>query len=255
MVTLTSAQPHLVHSSNLYLSHVDDRLMFVPAPRRHVIDPGAPRFHTSIHPGLVPKSVHMPDLVLASGSAIRSTLLSNAGIAHRVIRPRVDEDAARSAILAEGASPRDLADALAEFKAARVAQREPGLVLGCDQVLAQGRTCLTKPATPADAEAQLTALAGQTHMLLSAAVLCEAGQPIWRHTGQARLTMRPLTPAQIATYVTRNWDSIRHAVGCYKLEESGIRLFTAIEGSYFTILGLPLLELADFLIRRGTLDI
>lgn len=220
-----------------------------------IIDPGSPGFHTSLHPGLVPKSVHMPDLVLASGSAIRSTLLTNAGIPHRVVRPRVDEDAARAALLAEGATPRDLADALAELKAARVAQREPGLVLGCDQVLALGRACLTKAATPVEAEAQLTALAGQTHMLLSAAVLYEAGQPVWRHVGQARLTMRPLTQDQIAAHVARHWLSIRDAVGCYKLEEDGIRLFTAIEGSYFTILGLPLLELVDFLIRRGTLAI
>lgn len=194
------------------------------------------------------------DIVLASGSAIRATLLMRAGIAHRVVVPRVDEGTVRDALLAEGATPRDVADALAEFKAARVASREgAALVIGCDQVLEVGGTLLSKPRDPDDARAQLARLAGRTHRLLSAAVIYSGAEPVWRHVGEARLTMRPLDPGAIDAYVTRNWDSIRHAVGCYKLEEEGVRLFTGIEGSYFTILGLPLLEIIDFLIRRGTI--
>lgn len=192
-------------------------------------------------------------LVLASGSVIRATLLQNAGIAFRPVVPRVDEDAVRASLLAEGASPRDLADALAELKAARVAAREPGLVLGCDQVLALGPETFSKPTSPQDALAQLARLSGHTHSLFSAAVVYEAGRPVWRHVDEARLTMRTLSDAYRSDYVTRNWGSIRHAVGCYKLEEEGLRLFSRVEGSYFTILGLPLLDLIDFLIRRGRL--
>lgn len=195
----------------------------------------------------------MPPVVLASGSAIRADLLTKAGVPFRVVVPRVDEAATRRALEAEQASPRDIADALAEMKAARVSLREPGLVIGCDQVLALGQECFAKPDSPEDAFTQLARLSGKTHQLLSAAVIYEDGAPVWRHVAVARLTMRPLSPVFIADYVSRNWDSIRHAVGCYKLEEEGVRLFTAIEGSYFTVLGLPFLELLDYLTRRGIL--
>lgn len=194
-----------------------------------------------------------PPVILASGSAIRADLLAKAGVPFRIVLPRVDEDALRRSLEAEGAAPRDLADALAELKAARVSLRETGLVIGCDQVLALGRECFAKPASPEDAFTQLARLSGKTHQLLSAAVIYEDGQPVWRHVGTARMTMRPLSPAFIADYVSRNWESIRHAVGCYKLEEEGVRLFSAIEGSYFTVLGLPFLELLDYLTRREIL--
>lgn len=194
-----------------------------------------------------------PLLVLASGSVIRADLLRRAGLPIRVEIPRVDEEGLRDALLVEQATPREIADALAEMKAARIAAREPRLVLGCDQVLALGKEIFAKPATEEEARAHLSRLSGRTHRLLSAAVLYENGAPVWRHVGEARLTMRELSPGFIADYTARNWNSIRHAVGCYKLEEEGVRLFTSVEGSYFTVLGLPLLELIDFLIRRGTL--
>ncbi|MEJ2022899.1 MAG: Maf family protein, partial [Maritimibacter sp.] len=98
-------------------------------------------------------------------------------------------------------------------------------------------------------------LSGQTHKLLSAAVLYEAGEPIWRHVGVVRLTMHQLSESYVEDYVSRNWDSIRHAVGAYKLEEEGVRLFSRIEGDYFNVLGLPLTELLSYLITRGEVRI
>ena len=192
-------------------------------------------------------------LILASGSEIRATLLRNAQIPFTTALPRVDEENYRAALAAEGASAHDQADALAELKAAKIAAKSAGLVLGCDQILALGDRIFAKPTSIDDARAHLRALSGQTHKLHSAAVLYEDGKPVWRHVGLARLTMRALSDAYIDDYLARNWDSIRHAVGCYKLEEEGVRLFTAIEGSHFTILGLPLLELIAYLTRRGTL--
>ena len=193
-------------------------------------------------------------IILASGSNIRAQLLQNAGLTFNVVTPRVDEDAIRASLQAEQASPRDIADTLAEMKAARVASKHPeALVIGCDQVLAFGQTIYAKPDTPEEALTQLQQLRGQKHQLLSAAVIYGEGKPLWRHVGVVRLTMRDASDAYLTDYVARNWESIRHAVGCYKLEEEGVRLFTRIEGDYFNVLGLPLLELLSYLTLRGTL--
>ncbi|SIT88096.1 septum formation protein [Yoonia rosea] len=193
-------------------------------------------------------------IILASGSEIRAQLLKNAGLDFDVSVARVDEDAVRASLLAETASPRDIADTLAELKAQRVAARHPdALVIGCDQVLALGPQIFNKPETPAEALSQLQSLRGQKHQLLSAAVIYGEGKPLWRHVGVVRLHMRDASDTYLADYVDRNWDSIRHSVGAYKLEEEGVRLFTRIEGDYFTVLGLPLLELLSYLTLRGTL--
>ncbi len=194
-------------------------------------------------------------LILASGSNIRAQLLRNAALEFEVSVARVDEDAIRASLEAEQASPRDIADTLAELKAQRVAARFPdALVIGCDQVLALGQDIFTKPETPQHALTQLKALRGQKHQLLSAAVIYGDGKPLWRHVGVVRLFMRDASDAYLADYVDRNWESIRHAVGAYKLEEEGVRLFTRIEGDYFNVLGLPLLELLSYLTLRGTLS-
>lgn len=194
-------------------------------------------------------------LILASNSQIRAQLLRQAAVDFTVQPARVDEEMMRDALLVEEAPPRDIADALAEMKARKVSEKHPdALVLGCDQVLDHKGALLAKPATPGDAEAQLRSLRNDRHMLLSAAVICEGGKPIWRHVGQVRLRMRDASDDFIKGYVARNWDSIQHAVGAYKLEEEGVRLFTRIEGDYFNVLGLPLLELLAYLTLRGDLE-
>jgi septum formation protein len=191
-------------------------------------------------------------LILASSSETRLRLLQAAGLDVTQRSPRIDEAAIRASLQAEAATPRDIADALAEMKARKIADRgEDALVLGCDQVLEFQHKVWGKPETSADAIAQLSAFRGQSHNLLSAVVLYDAGRPIWRHVGEVRLKMRPVSDDWLQSYVARNWDSIQHSVGGYKLEEEGIRLFSTIEGDYFTILGLPLLPLLGYLGERG----
>ncbi len=194
-------------------------------------------------------------LILASGSAIRLQLLTAAGV-DAIARPaRVDEEAIRQALVAEGAGPRDIADVLAETKARKIAEKEPeALVLGCDQVLEFRKEVFAKPETPDQARDQLRALRGQTHRLLSAVVLYDGAQPIWRHVGTVRLTMRDFSDAYLDAYLARNWPAISASVGGYLLEAEGSRLFSAIEGDYFTTLGLPLLPLLGYLGTRGFID-
>lgn len=193
-------------------------------------------------------------LILASGSRIRRTLLENAGLEIEVIPARVDESLLRQTLVSESVSSRDIADALAEMKALRISQKHPArLVLGCDQVLDLGGRILAKPESVEDARAQLREMRGRAHDLLSAAVICMNGAPIWRHVGRVRLTVRMFSDDWLESYLTRNWPDISESVGGYKLESEGVRLFSRIEGDYFTVLGLPLLDLLGFLTLRGDL--
>ena len=196
-----------------------------------------------------------PPLLLASASEIRLTLLRNAGLIVTAQPARIDETAIRLSLQADHANPRDIADTLAELKARKLALRNPtALVLGCDQVLALGDHIFAKPETAAQARHQLIQLRNQTHQLHAALVLYHQGQPIWRHIGTAKLTMRDFTDAYLDAYLSRWWPAVATSVGAYQLESEGIRLFSAVEGDYFTILGLPLLPLLAYLSLRGFIE-
>jgi len=191
-------------------------------------------------------------LLLASSSPTRARMLRAAGVPFDLLPVRVDEPAIRAALAAEGARPRDIADALAEMKARKASDKRPdALVLGADQVLDLDGQAWGKPEGPDAARAQLRALRGRPHLLHSAAVIYEAGKPVWRHVGEARLSMRSFSDAYLDAYLARNWPAIGQSAGCYRVEEEGVRLFDRIEGDPFTILGLPLLPLLGWLGLRG----
>lgn len=192
-------------------------------------------------------------IVLASTSASRRAMLTAAGVAHEALPALVDEEAVK-ANLGEVA-PRDLADALAEMKALKVSQRVPGtLVLGGDSVVAiEDGTLLDKPVDRADAERHLKLLSGKRHDLYSAAVIAENGRAVWRHVDRARMWVRPLSDQFIAQYLDAEWPAISGCVGCYRVEGPGVQLFSRIEGSHYTILGMPLLNILDYLRTRGQL--
>lgn len=195
-------------------------------------------------------------IILASASKIRADLLSRAGIDFELSPVRVDEEAIIAAMVAEGVDPDQIADALANAKAEKASRRAAGaLVIGCDQVLAMDGRVFQKAADVQEAQEQLRRLQDKTHHLYSAAVMFLDSQPIWRHTGHVRLTMRDLSDAQIAEYLARNWDRVRHSVGCYHYEEEGVRLFLRVEGDFFHVLGLPLREIVDYLITRQEISV
>jgi septum formation protein len=193
-------------------------------------------------------------LILASQSASRRTMLEAAGVPFTAQSAGVDEDAVKAALSHLGG--RDLADALAEMKAIKVSQRFPeALVLGCDStVTAPDGRLIDKTASREEAAAQLRSFAGATHRLSSAAVVAQRGVPIWRHVDTARLTMRNFSDAFLESYLDAEWPAIGRCVGGYRLEALGAQLFSRIEGSHFTILGLPLLPLLDWLRVLGVIQ-
>ena len=192
-------------------------------------------------------------LILASQSASRRAMLDAAGVAYTAEPARVDEDGVKAAMA--GQPPRDIADALAELKAVKVSQSHPGaLVLGSDSIIALADgTLLDKPVSREDAADHLRAMAGGTHDLWSAAVIAEGGRLVWRHVERARLIVRPLSDEFIDSYLDTEWPAIAGCVGCFRIEGPGVQLFSRIDGSHFTVLGMPLLPVLDYLRVREEL--
>jgi len=194
----------------------------------------------------------MSELVLASASAVRASVLKNAGIPFHIEPASIDEEAIKTNLMGQGRQPREIADALAEAKALDVSRANPdALVLGADQILVFENGCISKSSSLADARTVLLRLRGNLHRLISALVLAQNGEPVWRHLETATLWMREFSDAFLDTYLADEGQSLLGGVGCYRLEGRGSQLFTRIEGDYFAILGLSLLPLLSALRERG----
>lgn len=196
----------------------------------------------------------MSGIVLASGSAARRHLLERAGVAVRIDVPAIDEAEVKHSLQADGATAADVAETLAEMKAQRISRRLPeALVLGADQMLVCGRVWFDKPESRDGARAQLIALRGQRHELISSAVAVRNGVRLWHHTARVGLTMRSFTDAFLDDYLDRAGGAVLTSVGAYHVEGLGAQLFAAIDGDIFAIMGLPLLPVLDFLREQGEL--
>jgi septum formation protein len=190
-------------------------------------------------------------LVLASKSAARRAVLEGAGVTFESAVAGVDEEAIKTSMLAEGANPRDVADALAEVKAVKVSRARPDYVVGADQTLEFEGRLYDKVATLAEARERLRLMRGKPHKLHAAVVVAKDGQPIWRTLDSATLTMRDFSDDFLEAYLTLEGEAALGSVGCYRLEGPGAQLFSKVDGDYFAILGLPLLGLLDLLRRHG----
>jgi nucleoside triphosphate pyrophosphatase len=192
-------------------------------------------------------------LVLASKSDIRGKILAAAGLRFEIRPANIDERAAERE--APPPNPVAAAQLLARKKAESVATTMLGRpVLGADQTLACDGQRFTKPVDRAAAAAQLRTLRGRTHELHSALALVRDGTILFECLETARLTMRNLSDRFIENYLDLIGDAALASVGAYQLESVGVHLFERVEGDYFTILGLPLLPLLDFLRREGFVD-
>jgi len=193
-------------------------------------------------------------LLLASRSASRQMLLKNAGIPFEAVPADIDErELQRNSRLTK---PGDIAELLAVMKAMHVANRfHMRWIVGADQTLALGDELFSKPNGRKEAFQQLKQLAGKKHELHSAIAVIRHDVPVWQSVKVARLTMRTLTDDQIEKYLDAAGKKVTTSVGAYQLEGVGVHLFEKIEGDHFTILGLPLLPLLDFLRSQGLLAV
>lgn len=198
----------------------------------------------------------MRRLILASGSAARGAMMRDAGVQQLEIDPaNVDEEAIKQACLADLTSPDAIAEKLAKAKSEAVSSiQKDAHVIGADQVLIHDGKLFDKPTSMKDARNHLQVLRGTTHRLVSSVSVALDGNQIWSATDSAELTMRDFSDAFLNQYLERFGEMALTSVGAYHLEGLGAQLFQRVEGDYFTVLGLPLLPLLDFLRTRGFLQ-
>lgn len=192
-------------------------------------------------------------VILASGSYIRRKLMEDAGLEFEVISKPVDEAAIKDSMLAECARLQDIADALAEAKSLRVSRIESGLVIGADQIMVMDGQLFDKPKDINEAQERLKLMRGKTHYLIGAVVISENGVPVWRHLSKTKLTMREFSDEFLEDYLKAEGDLVTKSVGAYRFEGLGAQLFSDVEGDFFSILGLSLLPVMDYLRIRGAL--
>jgi septum formation protein len=191
-------------------------------------------------------------IILASQSASRKAMLSAAGVPFEACGSDVDEAEIKRELI--GIPGSEIAMILAEAKALAVSVGVPGrLVLGGDSLVEVCGRTFDKPASRADAANHLTFFSGQTMQLHSAAILVRDGVPVWRHVETAKLRVRPLSADFIEGYLAQEWPAVGACVGVFRIEAMGVQLFEQIEGSHFTVLGMPLLALLGALREQGEL--
>jgi septum formation protein len=196
-----------------------------------------------------------PPLILASTSPFRKNLLMNAGLRFTCVAPDIDERRLADPLESQGISAAHIARRLAIAKAENVSLKHPAtVVIGCDQTLDLENQSFHKASTLEDARTQILALAGKTHNLHSAFAILSNGAVMAEEVVTAKMTMRSLSRQAIEAYINKAGSQILGSLGAYQIESLGITLFDAVDGDYFSILGLPLLPLLASLRRLEIID-
>ena len=179
-------------------------------------------------------------------------MLRGAGLSFITDAADIDERAIAAGVLDAGGDAREVSLKLAREKSLAVGYRRRGcLVIGADQTLDCEGKSFDKPATTQAAVSQILQFAGKAHSLYSSVSVTKDGIVAFEHTGEARLQMMPLSREAVERYVDKVGNAACASVGGYQIEGPGIQLFERIDGDYFTILGLPLLPLLQFLRTTG----
>ncbi|MBO39114.1 MAG: septum formation protein Maf [Rhodospirillaceae bacterium] len=194
----------------------------------------------------------MDKIILASNSETRKALLLSAGVSFESQPANIDEEEIKASLIAEKCEPSVIAEVLAETKALTVSRNKPGsLVIGADQILEYEKSVLRKPKSKKEARKQLCLLRDMDHKLISSVVIARDNRRLWHNTDFALLRMRNFSDDFLDNYLTNLGNHLFGGSGCYRVEETGIQLFARITGDYFTILGLPLMPLLDYLRVQG----
>tara|TARA_B100001559_G_C16461932_1_gene604541 strand:- start:6 stop:599 length:594 start_codon:yes stop_codon:yes gene_type:complete len=196
----------------------------------------------------------MKKIILGSASIIRKTLLSNAGIDFVVDPATIDENSIKESLELERTSHEDIVQTLSDFKALNRASIWPNdIIISCDQILSHKGKIFSKPENIISAKKQISILNGSKHHLITAATIIENKEIVWRNISKSEMLMRNLNDNEITNYVEKIGEDITKSVGGYMIEREGIKLFEKIKGDYFSILGIPLLEIINFLNNKKLL--
>jgi len=192
----------------------------------------------------------MLEIILASKSKVRKTILENNSLICTVERSNVDEDPIKDSLIADGATPEIISKNLAEIKANKVSAKfSDKLVLGADSVLDLNGKIISKPKNRNEALKILKNLNGRTHHLISSVCISKNGSMIWNYTDKAKLTMKTMSEANLKNYLSQITDEALYSYNVYQIEGLGRSLFNKIEGNKDTIMGLPIKEIREYLVN------
>lgn len=193
-------------------------------------------------------------LILGSASKSRQSLMKNAGLDFKVAVSDIDESIIKKTLLPEGIIE-DLPVILAQAKASAVSKKFPSTyVIGSDQILVQEQQIFDKPVSEDDARDQLLKLRGKQHRLETAVCVTRDDHLLWAHSETAYLKMREFSLAFLGNYLAEQGAQLLTSVGGYKIEGTALQMFESIEGDFFSILGLPMIPLLNFLRQEQILD-
>ncbi len=192
----------------------------------------------------------MINVILASKSKVRKSILAQNNIDCSVIPSNIDEDPVKNSLIKEGATPEIISKNLAELKANKVSQKNiDSFVLGADSVIDLEGELISKPNSRKEAFEILKKLNGKSHFLISSVCIFKNSSMIWNYTDKAKLTMKKLSEYELKQYLSKITDEALYAYNVYQIEGEGRMLFEKIEGDEDTIMGLPVRKIKEYIIN------